>query len=76
MSMAATPRIEDRWTVLVLAIFARTAGAVQFQSVGATGASMLADPSLGSGYGGLGLLIGAYINAASAKKSHYFSLRS
>jgi MFS family permease len=61
MSMATTSRIEDRWTVLVLAIVARTAGAVQFQSVGATGASMLADPSLGIGYGGLGLLIGAYM---------------
>ncbi|MGK7871457.1 MFS transporter [Falsiroseomonas sp. E2-1-a20] len=52
---------KDRWAVLVVAIFARTAGAVQFQSVGATGSSMLADASLGIGYGGLGLLIGAYM---------------
>lgn len=52
---------DGRWAVLALAIAARAANAAQFQSIGATGPALLADPSLGIAYSGLGALIGAYM---------------
>jgi predicted MFS family arabinose efflux permease len=51
----------DRWAVLALIIAIRVAVTVQVQSVGALGPTLLADPSLGLGYVGLGALIGAYM---------------
>ncbi len=63
MTVAATAArpFDDRWAVLALAILARTFMAVQFQSVGALGPTLLADTTLGISYGGLGALIGAYM---------------
>ena len=43
-----------RWGVLTLMIAARVAITIQLQSVGAVGPLLLADPSLGIGYTGLG----------------------
>lgn len=53
--------IGDRFLVLALAVGARAAMGVQFQSVGALGPALLTDPALGIGYAGLGTLIGAYL---------------
>jgi MFS family permease len=58
---AASGAGRDRWTVLALIIGIRVALTIQVQCVGALGPLLLADPSLGLGYAGLGALIGAYM---------------
>ncbi len=58
---AASGAGRDRWTVLALIIAIRVALTIQVQCVGALGPLLLADPSLGLGYAGLGALIGAYM---------------
>ena len=65
MTVKANGTIEDidgnRWPVFALVIGTRVAVAVQIASVGALGPALLADPTLGLDYTGLGGLIGAYM---------------
>jgi hypothetical protein len=51
--------MRNRWAVLALVVVARTAMAVQFQSVAAVGPFLVAD--LGVSYAELGTLIGLYL---------------
>src|SRR4051812_38889401 len=51
--------LHNRWTVLALLLLARTAMAIQFQTVGALGPLLVRDAGLD--YGRLGTLIGLYM---------------
>lgn len=62
LGMSSVPETgHDRWVVLALILGIRVALTIQMQCVGALGPVLLADPSLGLGYAGLGALIGAFM---------------